>query len=212
MARLTFPALVSMRAIRWHLPPPDDPHTQGLRGSSGPFVHESSRIGEESNGKTMQVPRSVDRGRCQDAPLPVSGPRSALSVPLAVLCLIECCGPFTNRCPHDTSKNAKSYRPSLRPNTFGFAAPNQGYSTKPGIGTFGLIVVRRMHASKEQTVWNNNQTLNNRDALLLSWPFWRRAQEPVLGGAYGSQRATMEWLLAWLVQSPFSLTICSGKS
>jgi len=55
--------------------------------------------------------------------------RSALPVPLAVLCLTESCGPFINRCPHATSKNAKGYRPSLRPNTFGFAPPIGG--TRP---------------------------------------------------------------------------------
>ena len=77
-------------------------------------------------------------------------------------------------------------------------------------------MVRRLHTSKEQTVWNNNQTTNNRHALMLSRLFWRSAQEPVLGTPYCSQRATMQWVLAWQVPSPFSLTIsfaiCSGKA
>jgi len=31
-------------------------------------LHESSRMGEESNGRTPHVPGPIDRGRCPDAP------------------------------------------------------------------------------------------------------------------------------------------------
>jgi hypothetical protein len=61
-------------------------------------------------------------------------------------------------------------------------------------------------------LWNNVQTINNPDALRLLRLFWRRAQALVSGGSYGSQRATMQWLLAWQAQWPFSRTISCGNS